>query len=453
MGAVRQLWWQDMARHRAIFVLAIPMVLSNITTPLLGMVDSWVIGHLSHAWFLGGVSVGSSLINALFWLLGFLRMSTTGLTAQAYGLGDPHMQAATLLRASLLAWLLGLLLPLLLWPWLDLGLALTGASAQVQHYAGEYLQIRLWSAPAVLMNLVMMGWLLGMQNAKGPMLMLIFTNLINIALDWLLVLGLGWQVQGVAWASLIADYSTVLLGAKLVARQWPAMLPAAWRYGRQVFGSFAAFRRLISLNRDIFLRSLCLQLCFVFMSLQGARLGDVVVAANAVLLNFLMLLAYGLDGFAYAVEAMVGRAIGQRDQRALIQAIALNLFWALLLAGVFALLFGCFGEVLIGFISAIPAVVAQASELLPWLVAMPLVAVWCFVFDGAFIGATRAREMRNSMFLAVFAGFFPVYWLCQSAGAQALWAAMSTLMLIRGASLGWLGWRLLSSGRLVSAPH
>lgn len=307
-------WLKDPRRHRAVFVLALPMVFSNVTTPLLGLVDTWVIGHLGQAWFLGGVSVGATFINLLFWLLGFLRMSTTGLTAQAQGAAHAEGQLDTLARALGLAIGLGMALLLLLLPFLPAIIALGGGSSEVQTYAGQYVSVRVWSAPAALCNLVIMGWLLGMQDARSPMLLLILGNLVNMVLDAWFVLGLGWQVKGVAAASLLADYSTLGVGFWLVSRHLRRLDPGVWHNAWQRWRQWPALLRLLALNRDIFIRSLCLQLCFVFMTLQGARLGDVAVAANAVLLNFLMLISYGLDGFAYAVEAMVGRAIGRRDR-------------------------------------------------------------------------------------------------------------------------------------------
>ncbi|MFG0873719.1 MATE family efflux transporter [Aeromonas media] len=442
-------WLRDPRRHRAVFALALPMVFSNVTTPLLGLVDTWVIGHLGQAWFLGGVSVGATLINLLFWLLGFLRMSTTGLTAQAQGAASVEGQLDTLARALGLAVGLGLALLLLVLPFLPAIIGLSGGSPEVQVYAGDYVSVRIWSAPAALCNLVIMGWLLGMQDARSPMLLLILSNLVNMVLDAWFVLGLGWQVRGVATASLLADYCSLGVGLWLVSRRLRHLPAEVWQSAWPRWWQWPAVRRLLGLNRDIFIRSLCLQLCFAFMTLQGARLGDVAVAANAVLLNFLMLISYGLDGFAYAVEAMVGRAIGRRDRQGLREAIVLNLGWALLIAIAFALGFAMGGRQLIAHITDIPAVIAEANRQLPWLIAMPLLAVWCFLLDGVFIGATRAREMRNSMLVAVFAGFFPIWWLCQEWGVAALWAAMAALMTGRGLTLGWLCWQLERDGRLL----
>lgn len=442
-------WLRDPRRHSAVFALALPMVFSNVTTPLLGLVDTWVIGHLGQAWFLGGVSVGATLINLLFWLLGFLRMSTTGLTAQAQGAASAEGQLDTLARALGLAVGLGLALLLLVLPFLPAIIGLSGGSPEVQVYAGDYVSVRIWSAPAALCNLVIMGWLLGMQDARSPMLLLILSNLVNMVLDAWFVLGLGWQVRGVAAASLLADYSALGVGLWLVSRRLRQLSAEVWQGAWSRWWQWPAVRRLLGLNRDIFIRSLCLQLCFAFMTLQGARLGDVAVAANAVLLNFLMLISYGLDGLAYAVEAMVGRAIGRRDRQGLREAIVLNLGWALLIAIAFALGFALGGRQLIAHITDLPAVIAEANRQLPWLIVMPLLAVWCFLLDGVFIGATRAREMRNSMLVAVFAGFFPVWWLCQGWGVAALWAAMAALMTGRGLTLGWLCWQLERDGRLL----
>ena len=442
-------WLRDPRRHRAVFALALPMVFSNVTTPLLGLVDTWVIGHLGQAWFLGGVSVGATLINLLFWLLGFLRMSTTGLTAQAQGAASAEGQLDTLTRALGLAVGLGLALLLLVLPFLPAIIGLSGGSPEVQVYAGDYVSVRIWSAPAALCNLVVMGWLLGMQDARSPMLLLILSNLVNMVLDAWFVLGLGWQVRGVAAASLLADYCSLGVGLWLVSRRLRHLPAEVWQSAWSRWWQWPAVRRLLGLNRDIFIRSLCLQLCFAFMTLQGARLGDVAVAANAVLLNFLMLISYGLDGFAYAVEAMVGRAIGRRDRQGLREAIVLNLGWALLIALAFALGFALGGRQLIAHITDLPAVIAEANRQLPWLIVMPLLAVWCFLLDGVFIGATRAREMRNSMLVAVFAGFFPIWWLCQEWGVAALWAAMAALMTGRGLTLGWLCWQLERDGRLL----
>ncbi|ENO8417463.1 MATE family efflux transporter DinF [Vibrio mimicus] len=419
--------------HRQVLALALPMVLSNITVPLLGLVDAAVIGHLEHAWYLGGVALGSTMISVTFWLLGFLRMSTTGLTAQAHGAQNPHQLSRVLLQGSVIALGLAALFLLFHRPVAGLIFHFSNASSEVKTYAEAYFYIRAWSAPAALLNFVLLGWLLGTQNARAPMWMVIITNLTNIVLDLLLVLGLGLKVEGAAIASVIADYAGLLFGLVCVVRYWRQhQLPAPFSF---ISSLTKELSRLVSLNRDIFLRSLCLQAVFSFMTFQGAALGDETVAANAVLMSFLMMISYGMDGFAYAMEAMVGKAIGAKDDRQLRSSMIGSTFWATMICLLLSLIFLGFGSDLIRMITNIPSVQATAEIYLPWLVAMPLVAVWCFLLDGIFIGATKGKEMRNSMAISAVA-FFVAYWLSASYGNHALWLAMLSFMALRGVTLG-----------------
>ncbi|OAN16970.1 MATE family efflux transporter [Photobacterium jeanii] len=423
---------RDKSLHLQVFALALPMVLSNITVPLLGLVDAAVIGHLDHAWYLGGVAVGGTMINVTFWLLGFLRMATTGLSAQAYGANDKNAQASTFLQGLTLAWLLALILIVLHKPVATMIFHFSTASEQVKLYAEQYFAIRIWGAPAALANFVIMGWLLGSQNAKAPMWLLIVTNVVNIALDVLFVLGLGWKVQGAAAASVVADYSGMALGLWFVSRQWIVQaLPAV----RERLSSVRqGLGRLLKLNRDIFLRSLCLQLTFTFMTFYGATLGDNTVAANAVLMSFLMLVSYAMDGFAYAMEALVGKAIGARNRDELGRYLVGTTFWSLIISLLLTLAFTVFGGQIVALISDIPAVQQEAAHYLPWLAAVPLVAMWCFLLDGIFIGAIRGREMRNSMFVATCC-YFIIWWLLSGYGNHALWGAMLGFMAMRGVGL------------------
>lgn len=432
----------SVARHRQVFMLALPMVLSNITVPLLGLVDTIVIGHLDKAYYLGGVAVGATIISLIFWLLGFLRMSTTGLAAQAFGAGDEAKLLQVLVRGLVLAWGLALVILLLQKPIIDVAFWLMGGSDLVQQYGRDYVSVRIWSAPAALSNLVLLGWLLGNQNARAPMLLLILGNGVNIVLDVWFVLGLGWQVKGAAAASVLADYLATALGAWLVWRtlQKRAIWPKAGFWTTCL--NLAAFKQLLGLNRDIFIRALCLQLTFAFMTIQGAHLGDEVLAANAVLMNFLMFISFGLDGFAYAVEAMVGRAVGARSRLEFRLACGLNLFWGALVALLFVLVFALLGPQLIGLITTITEVRDQAVRYLPWLVLMPFAACWCFILDGIFIGTTRGTEMRDMMLLSTFGVFFPVWYFSQELGNHGLWLAMLCFMLARGLTLGCAWWRL-----------
>ncbi|WP_434340603.1 MATE family efflux transporter DinF [Motilimonas cestriensis] len=444
-------WLSDPSYRKRLFALALPMMLSNVTVPLLGLVDAAVLGHLDHSYYLAGVSVGAMLITLAFWLLGFLRMSTTGLVAQAFGRNDAMAIKQVLLQSLVLAGALSVLLLVLQSVILNLGLILAAPSEQVALYAQQYFSIRIWSAPAALANYVILGWLLGMQNARAPMWLLIITNLVNILLDLWFVLGLGWQVQGAAAASVIADYFGFGLGLYFV---FHAIKPH-WQPGdlsalmKKIWVKVNFFR-LIALNRDIFLRTLCVQICFSFMTFYGARLGDDILAANAVLLNFLLFISFALDGLAYAIEAQVGKAVGRRDSVEFKRCVNVTFFYALLFAMLLMVIFALFGAHIIALITDIPSIQTTANNYLIWLVFIPLTSVWCFILDGIFIGATQAKAMRNSMVFATLCCFFPVWWLAKDFGNHSLWMAMNAFMLGRGLSLGYLYCRMQRNNRFWS---
>lgn len=296
--------------HRPIFSIALPMVFSNLTIPLLGLVDTAVMGHLEHSWYMGGVALGSTLIGVLYFLMGFLRMSTTGLSAQAQGAKNYSWQARLLLQGLLIAFGLSGLLLLVCHPFLTLVFSFSAASEDIKKTAYLYASLRIYGAPAALANLVILGWLLGKQKTRPAMGLLIFANLTNILLDFVLVVGGGFGVRGVAAATILADYSTLLLGLLIIRLGWRERgLPP---FSKLTKNFFHDIKNLIVLNRDLFLRSLCLQTIFSFVTLQGANLGDHIVAANALLLGLLMLVSYIMDGFAYAIEALVGDALGAK---------------------------------------------------------------------------------------------------------------------------------------------
>ena len=418
--------------HRNVLAIALPMIASNLMVPLLSLVDTAVVGHLEHTWYLGGVALGSSLISLLFLLLVFLRMSTTGLTAQAFGAGDKAAMGICLIQAAQLAMLLSVML-LLLHPFvMPLAQLFTAASSEVLEQAGIYFQLRIWSAPAALLKMVLLGWFLGLHNARYPMWLLLCNQSLNIILDLVFVLGFGWKVAGVAAASVIADYATLALGLLLLRRVWRqhrlGTLPVL-----QLL-PLRSYRPLVALNRDIFIRSLCLQLVFAFIAFRGASLGDSIVAANAVLLSFLMLVSYAMDGFAYAAEAITGKAVGAKDQRELTQLFVILAQWGLALGLLFSLVLWLGGPLLINLLTSISAIQQRATDALPWLIALPLLSVWSYLLDGIYIGATQGRAMRNTMLLAC-AGFMLCYSVTHSIGNHALWLALSLFMLLRGVCL------------------
>ena len=442
MNTAKSTWLDLMlngAKNRQLLALALPMILSNITIPLLGLVDTAVIGHLSEAYYLGGVAVGSTIITLIIWLLGFLRMATTGLVAQAFGADDLHAQHKLLVQGAMLAMLLGAGVIALQVPILNLALGLSEASSEVERYCREYFQVRIWSTPFALLNLVMLGWLLGRQQPKAAMWQLILANLANIILDVVFVLGLGWSVKGAALASVFADITAFSVALTMVLQQ---LKRAPEFHLSQLFPhvTLTGYGKLLRLNTDIFVRSLCLQAAFAFMTFHGAGLGDNTVAANAVLLNLLLLISYALDGIAYYAEAEVGRAYGQKQAEQLREAVILAWCWSAITALGFCAVFSLFGSNIIALLTSINEVRATAQTYLIWLIFLPLWSFSSYLFDGVYIGAAKGKVMRNSMILATFGAFFPTWYLLQllllpEQGNHALWAAMSVFMIVRSLTL------------------
>ncbi len=433
----------DLDQHKQLLLLALPMILSNITVPLLGLVDTAVIGHLSHAYFLGGSTIGAMIITSVIWLCGFLRMSTTGLSAQALGLNNIDKNLLVLFRGLAVAFTLGLVFIFLQYSFLNTVLNLAGGSEQVQFYARQYSEIRIWGFPASLGNLVILGWLIGNHQTKSVMWLLILTNLINVVLDLIFVYGFHWQVQGVAFATLIAEYCGMIFGLSIVFLRYKMPMKAMLKSSGLLLTSVIERSSLLSyfkLNCDILIRTLCLEVCFIFITFQGARLGDDVVAANAILMNFLLLISFGLDGIANATEAMVGKAHGERNTDKFRRIVNIALFWTSFFAVAYSLFFAFAGEWLLTLISDIPSVINFAKEYLFWMVLLPVISCWCFLFDGVYIGLMQAKAMRNSMIIATFVCFFPLWWVLKNylsveMGNHALWAAFSFFMLARGVTL------------------
>ncbi|MRT57882.1 MATE family efflux transporter DinF [Enterobacteriaceae bacterium RIT693] len=420
----------------ALWRLALPMIFSNITVPLLGLVDTAVIGHLDSPTYLGGVAIGATATSFLFMLLLFLRMSTTGLTAQAFGANDPQRLARALIQPLMLALIAGLAIVLLRYPLIALALHVVGGSEDVLYQARRFLEIRWLSAPASLANLVLLGWLLGVQYARAPVILLVVGNLINIVLDLWLVMGLQMNVQGAALATAVSEYATFIIGLVMVRNvlklrgiSW-ARLKTAWQ---------GDLRKLLALNRDIMLRSLLLQICFASITIFGARLGSEIVAVNAVLMTLLTFTAYALDGFAYAVEAHSGQAYGARNRGQLLEVWGAACRQAGLVAVAFAALYAVAGEHIVALLTSLPELRQQADSYLAWQVVLPVVGVWCYLLDGMFIGATRGAEMRNSMAVAAL-GFGVTLLTLPLFGNHALWLSLAVFLALRGLSLGYI-WR------------
>ena len=417
------------------------MILSNIAAPLLGLVDTAIIGHLPEAIYLSAVALGATAVSFIILLTVFLRMTTTAEMAAAFGAEDQREQQQVTVHALTLALLVGLLL-VALSPWLiELSLTVMSTSPRLTELTASYMQIRLLALPAALVNLVVLGVLLGRQQSRQAMVLVITLNLINVLGNLILIVGLDMNVRGAAWSSVIAEVSTALLGLVMIRQ---LLLPlATWRIEAN------AMKRFIGMNTDVMLRSLLLQLCLAMMTVYATRFGAVVVAANAVLMQFLVLISLGLDGLAYAVEALVGAARG-RGNRAQIQFwIRQCLRWSLLFAALYSLIFWWFGLSIIQLLTNIPEVIRAAENYLPWLWVLPLISHWSYFYDRVFIGLGQTKAMRNTMAISAVLVFLPSWYVTQHSftndnANHGLWLALVLFMAARGLSQAlWLRYKII----------
>ncbi len=418
--------------YRKILNIALPMMLANLSIPLLGLVDTALLGHQEDAVYLGAAALGAQLIGMIFWVFGFLRMGTTGFTARARGSGSDQETFRRLCEAIGFASIIGLII-LIVHPWAlgPLIALLSDASSELSGLALEYTSIRIWAAPAALMTYAFVGWLIGLQDTRSVMWILLTTNLLNILFDYILIVEMGLASAGAAWASLAAEYLGFALGAILVMRKlsglhialrWPEI---DWTSLLEMFHS----------SRHLFVRTLCLLFTFLFFTSQGALIGAETAAANAILLNLLALTAYTMDGFAHAAETLCGKAWGAGDRQDFVAACK----GTSVLAAIMAIL--CTTTLLIGqtpiinMYTNLDAVRQIASNDFLWLTFLPMIAVWCYQLDGIFIGIGHTRTMQNAMVLATLFIFIPVWWLTRGLGNTGLWLAMFSIHLARIASL------------------
>lgn len=431
--------WPDRATHARVWALAWPMMLSNITVPLLGLVDTAVIGHLPAAHHLGAVAVGSMIFSILYWAFGFLRMGTTGMVAQACGRGDGDRIRTLLGQSLVLGAVIGVLILLLRTPLTRLALAWMDPEPAVLVAATDYTAIRAFGAPAVLCNFALLGWFVGNQNTRVALILLTSSNLVNMLLDLLFVFSLGMAADGVALATVCAEYFSLLLGL-ICCRRLLSHLPGRWQ--RAQLHRWQDYRELISVNRYLFVRTLLLLMTFAFFTAQGAQQGTTILSANAVLLNFLLLISNALDGFAHATEALTGQAVGRRQPRLFQQVLLCATLWSAISAVLLTLVFWLAGPLIIQLLTDIDAVRQAALQYLPWIVALPLIGTWSFLLDGLFIGTTRVKAMQDTMLFSVLLVFVPVWWLARPLGNHGLWLAFLCLFAARGLSGGWVFWRL-----------
>jgi multidrug resistance protein, MATE family len=417
--------------HRTILAIAVPVMISNVSTPLIGVVDTAIVGHLADPAFIGATAVGALIFTFVFWGFGFLRMGTTGLTAQALGAADIAEVATVLGRGLLLALIAGVALIALQWPIRESAFALVHASARVDGLARGYFDIRIWAAPATLANYALLGWFIGLGRTDIGLILQFVLNLANMALDMVFVLGLGWDVRGVAFGTLIAEYCAAMVGMGIALRHMRTM---GGHWTRENIVAARQLKRTLAVNGDIMIRSLALISAFFWFISRSAREGDVVLAANSILIQFLSVSAFFLDGLAFATEALVGRAVGAAQRAGLVAAAKLTTAWAAGIAVVIAAMLAEFGSRFIDGLTVDPTTRAVAREYLPWAAGAPLLGVWAFQLDGIFIGATRTADMRNSMLLSL-AIFLAAWWALSALGNHGLWAAFYVHYLARTGTL------------------
>ncbi|MDD7969755.1 MATE family efflux transporter [Roseinatronobacter alkalisoli] len=417
--------------NRRVLRIAVPIVLANISVPLLGAVDTGVVGQMGAAAPIGAVGLGAVILASIYWIFGFLRMGTTGLVAQASGAGDLAESGAVLTRGIMLGLVAGVVMVAAQALIMAAAFRIAPASAAVEELARDYLVIRIWGAPATIALYAVNGWLIGTERTRSVLILQLWMNGLNIALDLWFVLGLGWGVQGVAIATLIAEATSLILGLYLCRA---AFSGAQWRDWARVFNR-ARLHRMWAVNSDIMLRTIALQGAMTGFMFMSAGLGDVELAANQVLWQFLMVTAFALDGFAFAAEALVGHAVGARSMVAMRQAATRASVWAISAALVMALGVWVLGPFAIDLMAKDTGVQETARVFLPYVVVLCVLGAGAYMLDGIFIGATGTREMRNTVTLAVaiYAGI--IWWAVPVWGNHALWVALMVLNILRGAFL------------------
>lgn len=419
--------------HRRLLKIAVPIVLANATVPILGIVDTAAVGQLGEAAPIGAVGIGAIILSSVYWIFGFLRMGTTGLTSQASGAGDVDEVQALLSRALLIGLVAGLVIIAAQALLIRGAFWISPASVEVEQLARDYMVVRVWSAPATIALFGITGWLIATERTGGVLAVQVLMNGTNIILDLVFVLQFDWGVQGVAWATFIAEWAGLVLGLWFCRDVFAG---TAWRSAARVF-NVVRLRHMAVVNSDILIRSVLLQAIFVSFLLFGADFGDVQLAANQILLQFLHVTAYALDGFAFAAEVLVGQAMGARSRDVLRRAAILSSGWGLGVCFVLALSFALFGGPVVDLMAKSVEVQDAARVYLPYMVAAPLIGVAAWMLDGIFIGATRTQDMRNMMIVTTIIYFASVIPLMAAFGNHGLWLGLLISFVARGVTLGW----------------
>lgn len=430
--------------NREILRLAIPNILSNISIPLLGMVDTALMGRLESEIFIGAVALGSIIFNFIYWGFGFLRMGTTGLTAQAFGRRDPKECIAILGRGITVALVGSLVLILLQTLIIWLGLSLIQGEELIEELARRYFLIRIWAAPATLGLYVFHGWFLGLQNARYPMYLTVFVNLLNICFNVFFVLHMGMKSDGVALGTVSAQYLGLSAAVGMFLFKYKPYLSF---FDLNLIKKIASLKRFFSVNIDIFIRTVCLVFTFAFFTSASASIDSLTLAANQILLQYLHFMAYAVDGFAHAAESLVGRFTGAEDREKLRLSIHRLFMWGVGFGAIFALTYGIIGKAMLRLFTNQLDILRAASPYVFWMIFLSLTGAVAYLLDGVYIGATATKAMRNMMLLATFAVFLPLYYLLIGPlGNHGLWMSLLAFMIARGISLAVLSPKHIYSG-------
>ncbi len=420
--------------HRDVWRIAGPALIANSSGPMVAIVDTWAIGHLPDPVLLGAIALAGFVFSYIYWAFGFLRMSTTGLVAQAYG-GDDHTRIdLIILRSLLLGLFIGLAILILQIPVIKLAFAVFAPGTKLAGHVQQYIDIRIWAVPVVLMRVAIVGFLIGTQRARTALVLELILNVTNAGLNLLFVVVLGWEVAGVATGSLIAEY---LAGLAAIALLFSLRGQSLLRHLSDArFWVLNAFKRLLVVNAYLFIRTLFLLGAFALVYRTSTQLGEITLAANYVLLTFTTLIALGLDAVAYAAEAHVGDAVGKQSSKRLQQFVRVTFFWALLMSVGYALVFGFWGNSIIAMLTDQIPVRTEAAEQLLLFALLPVIAVWSYQWDGIFIGATRSADMMWTMIIAFVVFVVLLYWLTADYGNRGLWMAFLVFFAMRGIGLG-----------------
>ena len=425
--------------NKEILDIALPSIISNITVPLLGLIDVAIVGHLGSASFIGAIAVGSMIFNIIYWLFGFLRMGTSGMTSQAFGANDSQETARLLVRSCGVGLIAATMLILMQYPIKELSFILIQTTSEIYELTSRYFNICIWGAPAVLGLYSISGWFIGMQNSRYPMYVAITQNVVNILASLLFVYGCGMKIEGVAFGTLIAQYAGFIMACLLWIHQYGTLLP---HLHLKALTNRQAMSKFFQINRDIFFRTLCLITVTTYFTSAGAKQGDIILAVNTLLMQLFTIYSYFMDGFAYAGEALTGKYIGAEQHDGLRKMIKRLFQWGIGIALAFTLIYAFSGEIFLQLLTNDQSVILASKEYFFWAILIPIAGYSAFLMDGIFIGATRTRYMLWGMLAASFT-FFMIYLGLKGMGNHALWAAFIIYLSIRGIVQRILGRKIL----------